>query len=115
VRKRRACFAHAGQLPERFYALQERATRFRGIERGCQHAEGFIRHVRSHRLPAPAAPLNRPSLRVGGEDIAVTGDEFPTTGAVRCGLPHDVGWSCRSASNQSSQSVPMGLPRVTHR
>ena len=31
-RKRRACFAHASQLPEKFYALQERVTRFRGIE-----------------------------------------------------------------------------------
>jgi LmbE family N-acetylglucosaminyl deacetylase len=52
-RKRRACFAHASQSPERFYALQERVTRFRGIERGCQHAEGFIRHVRSPDFPLP--------------------------------------------------------------
>jgi N-acetylglucosamine malate deacetylase 1 len=52
-RKRRACFAHASQSPERFYALQERVNRFRGIERGCQHAEGFIRHVRSPDFPLP--------------------------------------------------------------
>jgi hypothetical protein len=56
ARKRRACFAHASQSPERFYALQERATRFRGIERGCQHAEGFIRHVRSPDFPLPPPP-----------------------------------------------------------
>ena len=52
-RKRRACFAHASQSPERFYALQERVTRFRGIERGCSHAEGFICHVRSPDFPLP--------------------------------------------------------------
>jgi LmbE family N-acetylglucosaminyl deacetylase len=46
-RKRRACFAHASQAPERFYALQEQVTRMRGIERGCRHAEGFIHHVQS--------------------------------------------------------------------
>lgn len=46
-RKREACFAHASQAPSRFYALQERITRFRGIERGVGHAEGFIRHVQS--------------------------------------------------------------------
>jgi LmbE family N-acetylglucosaminyl deacetylase len=55
-RKRRACFAHASQSPERFYALQERVTRFRGIERGCRHAEGFIRHVRSPDFPLPPPP-----------------------------------------------------------
>ena len=54
-RKRRACFAHTSQSPEKFYALQERVTRFRGIERGCQHAEGFIRHVRSPDFPLPPA------------------------------------------------------------
>ena len=52
--KRRACFAHASQAPEKFYALQEQVTRLRGIERGCRHAEGFIRHVQS---PDFALPL----------------------------------------------------------
>jgi N-acetylglucosamine malate deacetylase 1 len=46
-RKRLACFAHASQAPEKFYALQEQITRMRGIERGCRHAESFIRHVQS--------------------------------------------------------------------
>jgi LmbE family N-acetylglucosaminyl deacetylase len=44
-RKRRACFAHASQAPERFYALQESVMTMRGIERGCRLAEGFLRHV----------------------------------------------------------------------
>jgi N-acetylglucosamine malate deacetylase 1 len=45
--KRRACYAHASQTPDRYYALQERVTRMRGIESGHRHAEGFIRHVQS--------------------------------------------------------------------
>lgn len=52
-RKRRACFAHASQAPGRFYALQEQVTRMRGVERGCRHAEGFIRHVQG---PDPGLP-----------------------------------------------------------
>ena len=46
-RKRQACFAHVSQAPEKFYALQEQVTRMRGLERGCRHAESFIRHVQS--------------------------------------------------------------------
>jgi LmbE family N-acetylglucosaminyl deacetylase len=41
--KKAACFAHASQSPERFYALQQQVTRFRGLERGCAEAEAFIR------------------------------------------------------------------------
>ena len=44
-RKRLACFAHASQSPEKFYALQRQVTSIRGIERGVLQAEGFIRHV----------------------------------------------------------------------
>jgi LmbE family N-acetylglucosaminyl deacetylase len=44
-RKRLACFAHASQSPEKFYALQQRVTTMRGIERGVRQAEGFIRLV----------------------------------------------------------------------
>jgi LmbE family N-acetylglucosaminyl deacetylase len=46
-RKRSACFAHASQTPDRYYDLQSLVTRFRGIEIGCSHAEGFIRHIHS--------------------------------------------------------------------
>jgi N-acetylglucosamine malate deacetylase 1 len=52
-RKRAACYAHASQAPDKFYALQSQVTRFRGLESGCAQAEGFIRHVQSpgRRLP----------------------------------------------------------------
>jgi LmbE family N-acetylglucosaminyl deacetylase len=53
-RKRLACYAHASQAPDRFYALQEQVTRLRGIERGVRHAEGYIRHIQS---PDFALPL----------------------------------------------------------
>ena len=46
-RKRQACFAHASQRPEKFYALQETITKMRGLESGHAHAEGYIRHVQS--------------------------------------------------------------------
>ncbi len=46
-RKQKACIAHASQTPEKFYPLQEQVSRFRGLECGCQFAEGFIPHVQS--------------------------------------------------------------------
>jgi N-acetylglucosamine malate deacetylase 1 len=52
-RKRQACYAHASQSPNRYYALQEQVTRLRGIESGRQHAEGFIRHVQSPDFDLP--------------------------------------------------------------
>ena len=52
-RKRLACFAHASQSPAKFYALQEHVTGLRGIERGCRHAEGYIRHVQSPDFELP--------------------------------------------------------------
>ena len=45
--KRAACYAHASQSPDRFYALQEQVARFRGVESGVGQAEGFVRHVQS--------------------------------------------------------------------
>jgi N-acetylglucosamine malate deacetylase 1 len=45
--KRQACYAHASQSPDLFYALQTEVTKFRGIEVGYPQAEAFIRHVRS--------------------------------------------------------------------
>jgi len=52
-RKRAACYAHASQAPDKFYALQSQVTRFRGLESGHLHAEAYIRHVQSpnHQLP----------------------------------------------------------------
>jgi LmbE family N-acetylglucosaminyl deacetylase len=52
-KKRSACFAHASQSPERFYALQSEVARFRGVESGFRSAEAFMRHRESagHLLP----------------------------------------------------------------
>ena len=54
-RKRQACYAHASQSPDRYYALQEQVTRLRGIESGHRHSEGFIRHVQSPDFELPLA------------------------------------------------------------
>jgi LmbE family N-acetylglucosaminyl deacetylase len=54
-RKRRACFAHASQSPQKFYTLQDQITRLRGIERGCRHAEGYIRHIQNNDFGLPLA------------------------------------------------------------
>jgi LmbE family N-acetylglucosaminyl deacetylase len=54
-RKRAACYAHASQAPDKFYALQELVTRLRGIESGHKQAEGFIRHIQSPDFALPVA------------------------------------------------------------
>jgi LmbE family N-acetylglucosaminyl deacetylase len=46
-KKRAACYAHASQTPDRYYALQSQVTRFRGLESGYAQAEGYIRHAQS--------------------------------------------------------------------
>jgi N-acetylglucosamine malate deacetylase 1 len=47
ARKRAACYAHASQTPDRYYALETEVARFRGIESGYAQAEAFIRHTKS--------------------------------------------------------------------
>lgn len=54
-RKRLACYAHASQTPNRYFALQEQVTRMRGIERGVRQAEAFIRHIQSPDFVLPLA------------------------------------------------------------
>jgi LmbE family N-acetylglucosaminyl deacetylase len=54
-RKRLACYAHASQSPDRYYALQEQVTRMRGIESGHRQAEAYIRHVQSPDFTLPMA------------------------------------------------------------
>jgi N-acetylglucosamine malate deacetylase 1 len=54
-RKRLACYAHASQTPDKYYALQEQVTRMRGIESGHRHAEAYIRHVQSPDFALPLA------------------------------------------------------------
>jgi LmbE family N-acetylglucosaminyl deacetylase len=45
--KRAACYAHASQTPDRYYALQDQVAKFRGVENGCERAEAFVLQVRS--------------------------------------------------------------------
>jgi LmbE family N-acetylglucosaminyl deacetylase len=47
AKKRQACYAHASQEPDRYYALQSQVSGFRGIEAGYSQAEAFVRHVHS--------------------------------------------------------------------
>jgi LmbE family N-acetylglucosaminyl deacetylase len=54
ARKRTACYAHASQAPDKFYAVQEQIAKFRGVESGHAQAEAFIRHVQS---PGFALPI----------------------------------------------------------
>ena len=46
-RKRAACYAHASQTPDRYYALQSQIAKFRGVESGYTQAEAYIRHAQS--------------------------------------------------------------------
>src|ERR1039458_4477453 len=52
-RKRLACYAHASQAPDKFYALQSQVTRFRGVESGYLHAEAYVRHAQSRESVLP--------------------------------------------------------------
>ncbi|HXM45410.1 MAG TPA: PIG-L family deacetylase [Bryobacteraceae bacterium] len=52
-RKRLACYAHASQSPDKFYALQSQVTRFRGVEGGYPQAEAFVRHAQSRERLLP--------------------------------------------------------------
>ena len=53
-RKRSACYAHASQTPDKFYELQDRVAKFRGIEGGYQRAEAYIHQVQSPYGELPA-------------------------------------------------------------
>jgi LmbE family N-acetylglucosaminyl deacetylase len=46
-RKRAACYAHASQTPDRYYALQSQVAKFRGVESGYAQAEAYIRHAQN--------------------------------------------------------------------
>jgi N-acetylglucosamine malate deacetylase 1 len=52
-RKQAACFAHASQVPEKWYTEQEALGRRRGAESGRQQAEAFVRHWDSTRALLP--------------------------------------------------------------
>jgi N-acetylglucosamine malate deacetylase 1 len=55
-KKRLACFAHASQSPEKYYALQRQVTTMRGLEKGVRQAEGFIRHIQGTYFELPTGP-----------------------------------------------------------
>jgi N-acetylglucosamine malate deacetylase 1 len=46
-RKRAACYAHASQTPDRYYALESQVAKFRGVESGYGQAEAYIRHAQN--------------------------------------------------------------------
>jgi LmbE family N-acetylglucosaminyl deacetylase len=52
-RKRSACYAHASQSPDKYYALQELVTRMRGAESGHAQAEAYVRHAQSPDFSLP--------------------------------------------------------------
>jgi len=45
--KRAACYAHASQTPDRYYALQDQVAAFRGVEGGYKRAEAFVFQLQS--------------------------------------------------------------------
>ena len=47
--RRAACYAHASQLPDKWYPAQVELTRMRGVQSGFGQAEGFVRHWESKR------------------------------------------------------------------
>ncbi len=53
--KRAACYAHASQTPDRYYALQDSVAAFRGLECGYKRAEAFLLQRESARDVLPAA------------------------------------------------------------
>jgi LmbE family N-acetylglucosaminyl deacetylase len=53
ARKRAACYAHASQSPDKFYALQSQVTRFRGLESGYPQAEAYVRHAQNRERLLP--------------------------------------------------------------
>ena len=52
-RKRASCFAHVSQDPAGWYQLHEKMNLFRGMEAGCDQAEGFVRHCQNPELSVP--------------------------------------------------------------
>lgn len=56
--KRAACYAHASQTPDRYYALQDQVAGMRGLEAGCRRAEAFVWQVQS-----PSDPLRMLTLQ----------------------------------------------------
>ena len=56
--KRSACYAHASQTPDRYYALQDQVAAFRGVEGGSKRAEAFVLQLQSPGDPVQAIGLS---------------------------------------------------------
>jgi N-acetylglucosamine malate deacetylase 1 len=56
--KRAACYAHASQTPDRYYALQDQVAAFRGVEGGYKKAEAFVFQLQSPDDPLQAFGLS---------------------------------------------------------
>ena len=56
--KRSACYAHASQTPDRYYALQDQVAAFRGVEGGSKRAEAFVLQLQSPGDPLQAIGLS---------------------------------------------------------
>jgi LmbE family N-acetylglucosaminyl deacetylase len=46
-RKRSACYAHASQSPDSYYALQDTVAAFRGVQSGSKRAEAYVLQIGS--------------------------------------------------------------------
>jgi N-acetylglucosamine malate deacetylase 1 len=53
--KRDACYAHASQSPDKFYALQDQVAKFRGLDAGYERVEAFVLQVRSPQAALPTS------------------------------------------------------------
>jgi N-acetylglucosamine malate deacetylase 1 len=56
-RKKAACYAHASQSPDHYYALQDTVASFRGLQSGSNRAEAYILQIGSAQDVFPRAGL----------------------------------------------------------
>jgi len=57
--KKAACYAHASQTPDFYYALQDTVANFRGLQSGSKRAEAYILQIGSAYDVFPRAELAR--------------------------------------------------------
>jgi LmbE family N-acetylglucosaminyl deacetylase len=57
--KKAACYAHASQTPDSYYALQDTVATFRGLQSGSAKAEGYIMQIGSPYDIFPRAGISR--------------------------------------------------------
>jgi LmbE family N-acetylglucosaminyl deacetylase len=57
--KKAACYAHASQTPDSYYALQDTVATFRGLQSGSAKAEGYIMQIGGPYDIFPRAGISR--------------------------------------------------------